>query len=643
MKKKKKKKNDYKRREPKKNKNSVRKTDNNDSSSEDADMAYLMKRFQKMVRRNGGIPKKVSSNKLRGYDLCHKCGKLGHFIKECPLLKQDQYKHNTDKTIKRNSVPDKRFKSKDVADNIVKQALAAWGDSSIEPGEDDEQGGTSMMAAESEAAEYGNTGHFKENCKGAMKGGIQKWYMDSGCFKKMTGSIDDFLSLKALQGGSASFGNGKKGYILEVGRIGKTLTHSIENVYYMNGLKYSLVIVSQICDKGNKVDFLSKTCIVTNLVTDKIGTYNLFIAEQVGQEGLGPWAAQVKVQRSQVAKQIQVKIIYNVLSIRSDHGTEFDNAKFDEFCVENGISGIAKGFWVEAVNTACYLVNRCMIRSLLNKTPYELLNGGKPKLTHIRKFGCKCFILNNGKEALDIFDAKSDGEIFLGYSSEKPSANAKQPGSSITTTEAEDRVVDALQGTPDAEQRSGTHPSIDDNNGSHSEEPESSHNEIQVSNWKHKSSHPLQNVITPLDSGIQTRSKTKRAFLNGYLKKEVFAKQPPGFECQEHPEHVFKLDKALYRLKQAHRASYERLSKFLLENGFTRGKIGNTLFLKKRGRNLLIMQVYEDDIIFGATNDSLCEEFAKLMGSEFEMSMMGELNFFLGLQVKKTPNGMMVS
>ncbi|XP_070045229.1 uncharacterized protein [Nicotiana tomentosiformis] len=117
-------------------------------------MAYLTKRFQKMVLMNGGIPKRGSSSKSKGYDLCHKCGKLGHFIKDCPLLKKDQYKHNTYKITKRNPVPDRRFKRKDVADNAVKQVLGAWGDSSSESGKDDEQGDTSMMAVESEAAEY---------------------------------------------------------------------------------------------------------------------------------------------------------------------------------------------------------------------------------------------------------------------------------------------------------------------------------------------------------------------------------------------------------------------------------------------------------------------------------------------------------
>ncbi|XP_070056835.1 uncharacterized protein [Nicotiana tomentosiformis] len=127
-----KRKKDSERRELKKEKNQVLKAENNDSSEEDSDMAYLTRRFQKMVRRNGGIPKRGSSSKPKNYDLCHKCGKPGHFIKDYPLLKQEYFKHNSDKAAKRNPVPDKRFKRKNVADNVVKQALAAWGDSSSE-------------------------------------------------------------------------------------------------------------------------------------------------------------------------------------------------------------------------------------------------------------------------------------------------------------------------------------------------------------------------------------------------------------------------------------------------------------------------------------------------------------------------------
>nr|XP_009623167.1 uncharacterized protein LOC104114419 [Nicotiana tomentosiformis] len=559
-----KRKKDSERREPKKEKNPVLKAENNDSSEEDSDMAYLTRRFQKMVRRNGGIPKRGSSSKPKNYDLYHKCGKPEHFIKDCPLLKQEHFKHNSDKVAKRNPVPDKCFKRKNEADNIVKQALAAWGDSSSESEEENDAGDSSMLAVKSEANEYDsifalmaqsdddedddndedaltiklgdaeqtrddlvvcvvdlketienlknekevltekiasveherddlmvvvvdlkettenlskeknalvekvaiteqerddllvviadldlcaeleknrqlqaelekvkndlekslkwtrssyaitamyfnncgnrqriwfqrekvpynphrkNNGHFKENCqarvqsvqknkvfaeKGIMRESSQQWIMDSGCSKHMTGNTMDFLSLKALQGGNVSFGNGKKRYILGVGKIGKSLSHSIENVYYVNGLKYSLLSVSQICDKGNKMQFLSKICTVTNLVTGEVKarTCKLLSSEKVDTEGPSLWLAKFKEHKVCDAcaignhvkssfkpknnffrtkdetfevfvafvKKIQVKMESKVGCIISDHGTEFDNAKFDEFYSENGIT-----------------------------------------------------------------------------------------------------------------------------------------------------------------------------------------------------------------------------------------------------------------------------------------------------------------
>ncbi|KAK2356045.1 putative mitochondrial protein [Trifolium repens] len=134
----------------------------------------------------------------------------------------------------------------------------------------------------------------------------------------------------------------------------------------------------------------------------------------------------------------------------------------------------------------------------------------------------------------------------------------------------------------------------------------------------------------------------KSAFLNGFLNEEVYVHQPPGFKDEHKPNHVFKLTKALYGLKQAPRARYERLSTFLLDNGFSRGKIDTTLFRKTNKQDLLIVQVYVDDIIFGATNAKMCEEFSNLMQSEFEMSMMGELRFFLGLQIKQQDDGIFI-
>jgi len=135
----------------------------------------------------------------------------------------------------------------------------------------------------------------------------------------------------------------------------------------------------------------------------------------------------------------------------------------------------------------------------------------------------------------------------------------------------------------------------------------------------------------------------KSAFLNGYIDEEVYVSQPPGFEDHNNPDHVFKLKKALYGLKQAPRQWYERLSNFLLSQGYEREKIDKILFIKNSCKDIIFVQVYVDDIIFGATNVSLREQFVATMQEEFDMSMMGELNFFLGLQVKQVEHGIFLS
>ena len=123
----------------------------------------------------------------------------------------------------------------------------------------------------------------------------------------------------------------------------------------------------------------------------------------------------------------------------------------------------------------------------------------------------------------------------------------------------------------------------------------------------------------------------KSVFLSGYINEEVYVVQPSGFENHEYPNHVYKLKLDLYGLKQAHRAWYERLSKFLINKGHSRGKLDTTLFVKHQGKHTLLVQVYVDDIIFGSTNIQLVKEFSKLMRGEFEMSHPGELNYFLVL------------
>nr|GEU68214.1 hypothetical protein [Tanacetum cinerariifolium] len=94
----------------------------------------------------------------------------------------------------------------------------------------------------------------------------------------------------------------------------------------------------------------------------------------------------------------------------------------------------------------------------------------------------------------------------------------------------------------------------------------------------------------------------KKAFLNGPLKVEVYVAQPDGFVDPNHPEKVYRLRKALYGLKQAPKAWYDELSKFLTSKGFAKGTIDPTIFKIRYGEDILLVQIYVDDIIFGSTN-----------------------------------------
>ena len=154
---------------------------------------------------------------------------------------------------------------------------------------------------------------------------------------------------------------------------------------------------------------------------------------------------------------MQKEKIAEIIKVRCDYDKEFENSEFKSFCEDheithqfsaprtpqqNGVverknktlvemirtmlceNRLPKYFWAEAVNTACYVTNRVLIRPILKKTPYELLNGKKLSVEHLRAFGCKCFILNNGKDHLEKFDSKADEGIFLGYDSNSASYGA---------------------------------------------------------------------------------------------------------------------------------------------------------------------------------------------------------------------------
>ncbi|GJR74180.1 retrovirus-related pol polyprotein from transposon TNT 1-94 [Tanacetum coccineum] len=135
----------------------------------------------------------------------------------------------------------------------------------------------------------------------------------------------------------------------------------------------------------------------------------------------------------------------------------------------------------------------------------------------------------------------------------------------------------------------------------------------------------------------------KMSFLNGPLKDEVYIAQPDGFVDPDHPEKVCHLRKDLYGLKQAPRAWYDELSNFLMSKGFTKVTINLTLFTIRYGEDILLVQIYVDDIIFRSTNLKYSKKFEKLMHNRFEMSLMGEMKFFLGLQIHQSSRGIFIN
>ncbi|GJT50006.1 retrovirus-related pol polyprotein from transposon TNT 1-94 [Tanacetum coccineum] len=281
------------------------------------------------------------------------------------------------------------------------------------------------------------------------------------------------------------------------------------------------------------------------------------------------------------SKMIQNKLGCSIVSIRTDHGREFDNeVQCGNYCELNGIShnfsaprtpqsnrvverknrtlqemsrtmlneqSIQQKFWCNAIDTSTYIINRITIRHILGKTPYELLRGRKPNLNYFKVFGSKCFILNT-KYYLTKFDLNSYEGVFLGYSQNSKAYIILNK----QTTKVEESINVTFDETPsppktlpleedDLVEEEAIEVSKTRTLGNDIEDKSLENNEII--NIKESKSHPLENVID-----------VKSAFLNGFINEEVYVAQPPGFIDFAKPNHVYRLKKALYGLKQAPKA-----------------------------------------------------------------------------------------
>ncbi|GJZ34691.1 retrovirus-related pol polyprotein from transposon TNT 1-94 [Tanacetum coccineum] len=417
----------------------------------------------------------------------------------------------------------------------------------------------------------------------------EKGVIDSGCSRHMTGNKCYLDEYEDYDGGFISFGDGK-GRIYGKGKI-KTGSLDFDDVYFCKQLKYNLFSVSQIRDKKNN-----------NGVAEK--KYRTLI---------------------------------------KDARTMLVDSK------------LPTTFWAEAVNTACYVINRVLVIKPHNKTPYELILGRPLLIDFMKPFGCPITILNI-RDHLGKFDGKADEGYFVGYSVVSKAMKVFNKRTMIVEETLNIRFlenttnvkgngpdwlfnVDSLTismnyvpvatgnktngiagtkdnivaGSKDYERDARMKPTeVDENeasdkSGKHDQEARKEGKDYDESLASHLQDEAIRLFLAyaSFKDFVVYQMDVKSVFLYGKIEEEVYVCQPPGFEDPYFLDKVYKVEKTLYGLHQAPRAWYETLSTYLLENGFHRGQIDKTLFIKRHKDDVLLVQVYVDDIIFGSTKKQM--------------------------------------
>ncbi|GJT02955.1 putative ribonuclease H-like domain-containing protein [Tanacetum coccineum] len=415
---------------------------------------------------------------------------------------------------------------------------------------------------------------------------------------------------------------------------------------------------------------------------------------------------------------IENQLDYKVKVIRSDNGTEFKNSVMNQFCEMKGIkrefsidrtpqqnvvaerrnrtlieaartmlvdSKLPTTFWAEAVNTACYVLNRVLVIKPHNKTPYELIRGRTLLIDFMKPFGFSVTILNT-RDHLCKFDGKAVRDFLLGPKDSEEDSGMKptevdesgasdkdreddqairsdthvsaagpfftndDPSSPVNAAEACNAFEEHLFEQFSPFKNAFTLPPVsnvtlmddtgifgnvydDEDVGADADlnNLETTINVSPIPTTKINNDHPKDQIIRDFNSAIQTRRMTKisnehdmmdvkSAFLYGTIEEEVYVCQPPGFEDLQFPDKVYKVEKALYGLHQAPRAWYETLSPrawyetlstYLLDNGFYRGQIDKTLFIKRHKDDILLVQIKQKSDGIFISQDKYVAEILK--------------------------------
>ncbi|GJY05625.1 retrovirus-related pol polyprotein from transposon TNT 1-94, partial [Tanacetum coccineum] len=384
-------------------------------------------------------------------------------------------------------------------------------------------------------------------------------------------------------------------------------------------------------------------------------------------------------------KNIQVRLKATVQNVRTYNGTKFVNPTLREWYEnvdithqasvahtprQNGVverqnrtlveatrtmlifSKAPLFLWAKAINTSCYTQNRSLIRLRYNKTPYELMQDQKLDLSFFHVFGSLCYPTNDHEDqggGLTAVEPKTYKDALTQscwIEAMQEELNEFECLGVWELVPRPDKVMvitlkwiykvklDELGGILKNKARLVARGYCQEEGIDFEEsfDPVARLEAIRI--FLAFVAH-MNMVVYKMD--------VKTAFLNGNLREEVYVSQPNGFVDPDNPNHVYKLKKALYGLKQAPRAWYDMLSSFLISQDFSKGSVDPTLFICREGKELLLVQIYVDDIIFAASTPELSDIFAKITCLKFKMSMMGKISFFLGLQNSQSPRGIFIN
>uniref|UniRef100_A0A2N9ERE3 CCHC-type domain-containing protein n=1 Tax=Fagus sylvatica TaxID=28930 RepID=A0A2N9ERE3_FAGSY len=601
---------------PKKNfalKSSHHDHDNSEEErDEEEEIALMTRNFKKFLKKKKGFgrrfPKKGENkgeSSKTETPTCYKCKKQGHYKNECPQVNKEKMKYKKKALKVTWDDSDESDSDNNSSDNEVANLclLGYINESNISEDEHVSFCPLAFNDDESATEDLCLMAHGDEVCL-ISKSTKKKWFLDSGCSRHMTGDKNKFTSLTLKDGGNVKFGDNSKGKIIGIDNLGKFDAKSDEGIF----LGYSTN------SKAYRV-FNKRTMVVDesmHVVFDETNPFHIknnYDDEPISLENKASSSNQVDLSEK----------VKDQVDEPKDEEKALPPTKNEELpkswnVVHSHPKELIIGEVERGVSTRSKLKNICNNMAFLSQIEPKNINEAiedeswilamqeelnqfernkvwtlAPRPKDHSVIGTK-WVFRNKKDEEGIIVRNKARLVAQGYNQEE--------GIDYGETYAPVARLEAIR---------------------------------------------MLLAFACFKNFKLFQMDVKSAFLNGFIAEEVYVEQPPGFENHEFPNHVFKLSKALYGLKQAPRAWYERLSGFLIEKGFTRGKLDTTLFLMFDGKDMLIVQIYVDDIIFGSTNENLCKEFSKTMQDEFEMSMMGELKFFLGLQIKQTEDGIFLN